>query len=82
MTSAPNPFAASSTIMYALSEATHVRLAVYDVLGREVAVLVDEEVAAGPHEAVFDGAALPSGIYLYRIEVGTYSEAKQMVLMR
>ena len=78
----PNPFTASSTILYAITEASHVRLAVYDVLGREVAVLVDEEVAAGQHSAVFEGAALPADTYLYRLEAGDHTEAHPITLVR
>ncbi|HLT46515.1 MAG TPA: T9SS type A sorting domain-containing protein, partial [Rubricoccaceae bacterium] len=80
--SGPNPFRSSTTIMFALAEATHVRLAVYDMLGREIAVLVDEEREAGTHSAVFEAGALPSGTYLYRIEAGSHTEAKPMVLVR
>ena len=80
--SGPNPFRSSTTIIFALAEAAHVRLAVYDVLGREVAVLVDEERPAGSHSAVFEAGTLPAGTYVYRIEAGSYTEAKPMVLVR
>ena len=61
---APNPFAGRAALGYDLPEAGPVRLAVYDLLGREVAVLVDAEQAAGRHEAVLDGRGLPDGTYL------------------
>jgi hypothetical protein len=66
--SAPNPYARSTTIAYALAEAGDVRLAVYDALGRQVALLVDEERGPGTCAVTFDGSALPPGTYLYRIE--------------
>ena len=63
----PNPFGAATTIRFGLPEAAEIRLAVYDALGREVAVLVDGSLEAGYHEAAFDGSALPSGTYLVRL---------------
>ena len=78
----PNPFTAVTTILYALAETQHVRLAVYDVLGREVAVLVDEEVSAGSHSVVFEAGTLPSGTYLYRLEAGNTVESAPITLVR
>ncbi|MDX1419289.1 MAG: right-handed parallel beta-helix repeat-containing protein [Rubricoccaceae bacterium] len=78
----PNPFRTSATIGFALPEAQRVRLAVYDVLGREVAVLADGELAAGWHEAVLDGAGLPSGLYLVRLEAGTVVQTRRLTLAR
>ena len=66
----PNPFADATTITYGLPAATRVRLAVYDLLGRRMTVLVDEERNAGSHTAVLDASAWPDGIYVYRLEVG------------
>ncbi len=66
---APNPFGTRATVRFALAEAGPVRLAVYDVLGREVAVLTDGPAEAGAHSATFDAAGLPSGAYLVRLEV-------------
>jgi len=64
----PNPFNPGTTIQYELPEASHVRLSVYDVLGREVSVLVNERMEAGRHTARLDGAGLSSGVYLYRVQ--------------
>jgi hypothetical protein len=67
----PNPFNPSTKIGFGVSGlgSRWVRLAVYDVLGREVAVLVNEKKTAGSYEVKFDGSALPSGMYFYRIQV-------------
>ncbi|NBC16719.1 MAG: T9SS type A sorting domain-containing protein [Bacteroidetes bacterium] len=66
----PNPFNLQTTITYALPRSVAVRLAVYDVLGREVAVLVDDTRPAGQHTVTFEAGDLPSGVYLYRLEAG------------
>jgi len=65
----PNPFNPQTTLRFTLPEEAHVRLTVYDVLGREIMVLVDGTRLAGTHEAHFDGSRLPSGIYVYRLRV-------------
>jgi hypothetical protein len=67
---APNPVLTHASIRYQIPREAHVRLLVYDVSGREVARLVDREQAAGVHEAHFDGAQLPSGVYRCRLEAG------------
>ena len=64
----PNPFNPTTTIAYTIQEPNHVRLTVYDLLGREVAVLVDEMQLTGLHQTQFDAATLPSGMYVYRLE--------------
>ena len=58
------------------------RLTVYDVLGREVAVLVDERLPAGRHEAVFEASGLPSGMYLYQLKTGRTVFARTMLLVK
>ena len=65
----PNPFNPSTTIKYELPKSSEVRLSMYDVLGREVSVLVNEKRDAGVHEVKFDGANLASGVYFYRLQV-------------
>ena len=77
----PNPFTGRTTIRYSLGETAPVRLDVYDAIGRRVAVLRDgEEEAAGPHEVTFDGTSLPSGVYVYRIQAGAFTETLRMTL--
>ncbi len=78
----PNPFNPVTRIQYAVSEAAPVRLAVYDVLGREVRVLVDATTAAGVYTVTFDAASLPSGAYFYRLQAGDFSETRRMVLLK
>ena len=57
-------------------------LKVYDILGNEIATLVNEEKPAGEYEVEFDATGLPSGIYFYQIEAGYFIETKKMVLMK
>jgi len=85
----PNPFNPVTNIEYSLgvvsrqpSVATRVRLAVYDLLGREVTVLVNEQKAPGRYQVEFDGAKLSSGVYIYRLTAGNYTESKRMLLLR
>ncbi|MEZ4701653.1 MAG: T9SS type A sorting domain-containing protein [Rhodothermales bacterium] len=78
----PNPFNPVTTIAYETPVDGAVRLAVYDVLGKEVAVLVDGEQAAGRHAVSFDAAGLPSGIYFYRMTAGSASFTRTMQLMK
>lgn len=78
----PNPFAASTTIGYSIARSGPVQLLVYDLLGREVASLVDGYVPAGRHVTTFDGTSLPSGMYLYRLTAEGFTATRTMVLMR
>ncbi len=78
----PNPFNPRTQIQYALPERTHVRLSVYDVLGREVMRLVDEEMAAGFHEVGFNASRIPSGVYFYRIDAGSFVQVMQMTVVK
>ncbi|MEM1042109.1 MAG: DUF4397 domain-containing protein [Bacteroidota bacterium] len=78
----PNPFSRAATVAFALPEAVDVRLAVYDVLGREVARLVDGQVEAGRHQATLDGAALANGIYIVRLAAGAVVRTERVTLVR
>ena len=78
----PNPFNPSTTITWKLTEPADVRLAVYDVMGREVRVLVSGPAAAGTHEARFDAGDLPSGVYFSRLQVGDVVESVRLVLTK
>jgi len=78
----PNPFNPSTTIKFSIPNAGFVTLVVYDVLGSEVATLVNEEKIAGYFEMEFNASFLASGIYFYRIQAGDFVESKKMVLMK
>ncbi|MBP1678701.1 MAG: Beta-galactosidase/beta-glucuronidase [Bacteroidetes bacterium] len=90
----PNPFNPETRIRYSVPARSGagndagaavdgtVRLAVYDLLGREVAVLVDERKAAGSHEAAFNAASLASGVYLYRLTAGPFVASKRMLVIK
>ena len=70
------------TIAYQIPERDFVTLKVYDILGREVATLVNEEKQAGSYEVQFEGRGLTSGIYFYQLKTGTFVETKKMILLR
>ncbi|MDP1676238.1 MAG: M14 family zinc carboxypeptidase [Bacteroidota bacterium] len=78
----PNPFNPTTTINYQLPITNHVSLKVYDVLGREVALLVNEEQSSGKHSITFNASSLSSGVYVYRLHSGSILETKRMVLMK
>ena len=69
-------------VPFRLTEAAHVSLKVYDLLGREVAVLVDGRLPAGEHEAVFEASALPTGVYLIRMEAAGIVQTHRVTLMK
>jgi len=78
----PNPFNPVTKITYQLPKAGFVSLKIYDVLGNEVAALVNEEQSAGIYQSVFDGTLLSSGVYFYRIQAGTFVQTKKLILMK
>ena len=78
----PNPFNSSSDIRYQISEFGHVRLVVYDLLGREVATLVNERKSPGVYTVTWDARSMASGVYFYRLEAGNVARQSKMVLMR
>jgi aminopeptidase N len=78
----PNPFNPSTTIRFDLPAEVPVRLAVYDMLGREVALLADEQLSAGSHEVRFDAANLASGVYTCRLTAGSTVRTRSMMLVR
>jgi len=78
----PNPFNPLTTISYQLPTKNFVTLKVYDLLGNEVATLVNEEKPAGRYETSFNSQQLPSGIYFYQLKSGVKIQNKKMVLVR
>ena len=78
----PNPFNPTTTIQYDVQEQVHVKLVVYDVIGREVQRLVDGVQQAGRYSIQFDAGNLSTGMYLCRIEAGTFTQTRQMTLVK
>jgi hypothetical protein len=78
----PNPFNPSTTIRFALPAASPVTVKVYDLLGQEVATLVNEVRPAGEHSVTFDASALSSGIYFYQLRVNNFVESKKLMLVK
>jgi len=83
----PNPFNPSTTIKYSIptdvrGETQEVKLMVYDILGREVATLVNKQQKAGNYEVNFNASQLTSGIYFYRLKSGNFNESKKMILIK
>lgn len=78
----PNPFNPTTIIRYKVPELSYLTIKVYDVLGNEVASLVDEDKHTGEYEVEFDGAGLPSGIYFCQLQVGNFLDTKKMVLIK
>ncbi len=78
----PNPFNPSTVINFAVPKTSMVNLVVYDVLGREVITLVNEVKQPGEYSALFNASALASGIYVYKIQAGDFTDTKKMVLVK
>jgi hypothetical protein len=78
----PNPFNPSTVISFQLSVNSHVTLKVFDVNGREVATLVDGEMAAGNHVVTFAPRDLAGGLYFYKLTAGKFSQTRKAVLMK
>ncbi len=78
----PNPFNPSTTIVYTIKKETHVSLKVYDLLGREVSELVNENQVTGKYKVKFDVSNLPSGVYLYTLKAGNFVETKKLMVLK
>ncbi|MEW5842344.1 MAG: T9SS type A sorting domain-containing protein [Bacteroidota bacterium] len=78
----PNPFNPSSTIEFSIPKSTHVNVTIFNTLGKEINILLNSYLNAGKHTVVFDGNNLPSGVYFYRLQAGSYSETKKMILLK
>jgi hypothetical protein len=78
----PNPFNPATSIKYQVESIKFIKLVVYDILGKEVATLVNENQSPGTYEVTFDGSALASGVYFYKLTAGDFSEVKKMLLIK
>jgi hypothetical protein len=78
----PNPFNPSTKIEYVIPVGSFVSLKIFDILGRQIAVPVDENQQKGTHTVHFDGASLPSGIYIYVLRAGEFFSQKKMILLK
>ena len=78
----PNPFNPTTNIGFTISDFGLITLKVYDVLGKEVATLVNEDKSAGNYEVEFDASSLPSGVYLYQLQAGDYIKTNKMILLK
>jgi len=78
----PNPFNPTTRIKYSIPQSSNVVIKVFDVLGNEIAVLVNDERPIGTHTIDFNSTNIPSGIYFYRIEANNFSQTKKMILLK
>ena len=78
----PNPFNPSTNIQYSVSESGKIKLAVYNLIGEEVALLVNGIVEVGFYEVTFSATKLPGGIYFYRLQTNDYTQTKKMILLK
>jgi len=78
----PNPFNPNTTMKYELPKSADVRLSVFDMLGREASVLVNDRRDAGVHEVKFDASLLSSGVYFCRMQAGDFVQSKKLMLVK
>ena len=78
----PNPFNPTTTIKYQIPKESFVTIKLFDMLGKEIAILVNEEKQIGSYEIKFDALNLPSGVYLYKLTSGNFTETKKMILLK
>ena len=78
----PNPFNPSTTFRYSIPNESKVIIKVYDILGKEITTLLNEEKSAGSYEVDFNAVNLPSGVYFYQLKVGEYTNTKTMILIK
>jgi len=77
----PNPFSSITNINYYLEKESYVQISVYDIKGNKIRTLLNEQQSAGKQTVTFDGAELPSGIYIYKLKAGKLTKNKKMLLI-
>jgi hypothetical protein len=77
----PNPFNPTTNIKFQISKSGFVKMVVYDILGREIATLVNESLSPGTYEVEWDATIYPSGVYYYKLAATNYTETRKMVLI-
>ena len=78
----PNPFNPATKIKYSIPHSSLVQIRIFDMLGKELETLVNEEKPSGTYELTWNAADLPSAVYLYQIKAGNFIQTKKMVLMK
>jgi hypothetical protein len=78
----PNPFNPATTISYQVPSVSNVRLIVYDVLGKEIATLVNEQKSPGKYSVAFNASRFSSGMYFYKLSAGSFTETRKMILTK
>jgi hypothetical protein len=78
----PNPFNPTTTIQYSIARSEWTQVKIFDVLGREVATLVNETKPPGTYTVQWNASGIPSGVYFYRLQSGAYTETKKLIMMQ
>ena len=78
----PNPFNMFTNIQFSLPDPTYVRIILFDLRGKKIETILDNYYSQGSHNIIFNGSSLSSGFYFYKIEAGSYSESKKMILLK
>ncbi len=78
----PNPFNPVTRISYSIAENSKVKLSVFDILGKEVKILVNEKQSAGNYEVIFNASDLPSGVYFYQLRTNNFAQTKKLFLLK
>ena len=78
----PNPFNLSTNIRFDILKSSYIKLTIYDILGKEVSVFINENLTAGIYEVSWDGSVYPTGVYFYRLVTGNFVNVKKMVLIK
>lgn len=78
----PNPFNPSTTISFALPSKSFVTMKIFDIMGRQVATIISEEMSAGNYSRQWNAANISTGVYFYRLHAGSFTETKKLILLK